>query len=256
VSSFGEKYSRFYDILYADKDYKAETKYLVRLFRDFSRRHVQRIIDVACGTGGHTIPLAQKGYKVFAQDLSPYMVKVARDKIKSARVEDRVSLRRGDMRHPLGKGRYDACLCMFGSIGYLPDLQHIVVALRAMRHRLAAEGLLIFDCWNGLAVLTTKPSKRVKTIRRGDTTITRTAIPQLNQVRNICRVAYEVVVREKSKRVEKFSEVHSLRYLFPDEIRLMLELSGFDLASLHPFLKPTASVGLRDWNVTAVARAL
>src|SRR5256886_15127717 len=70
LSSFGKKYSKYYDMLYADKDYDKECDYLELLFEEFASRKVRRILDVACGTGGHTRPPAGKGVTVGVKDAS------------------------------------------------------------------------------------------------------------------------------------------------------------------------------------------
>jgi len=256
VSSFGKKYSRYYDILYSDKDYNAECDYLQSLFKELSTRRVRKIIDVACGTGGHSVPLAQRGYKILARDLSADMLEVARSKVSVSGLGSRVSLEKGDMRNLKDLGRFDVCLCMFASIGYLSSLEEILKTLEAMRSHLNTGGLLIFDFWNGLAVLTVKPSRRAKTAYGKGLTITRAATPLLDPVHNLCRVRYDISVMDGSRRIDEFSEVHSMRYFYPEEIRLLLRLSSFELVSFHPFLERRRSVGMRDWNVTAVARAV
>ena len=79
-----------------------------------------RVLDVACGIGRHSVPLAQKGYRVTGVDISPLFVKKAREYAASAGVD--VRLLAGDMREVerlLGSGvSFDALLSMFTSIGY------------------------------------------------------------------------------------------------------------------------------------------
>ena len=255
MSSFGKKYSKYYDMLYADKDYDKECDYLELLFKEFASRKVRRILDVACGTGGHTIPLAERGYTVLARDLSANMLSIARTKLALAGISDKVRVQKGDMRSLQGIGKFDAILCMFASIGYLPNLDETLRAFGAMREHVSNGGLLILDCWNGLAVLTIKPSKRVKTVRRKGLTILRSASPRLDPLHDLCSVSYKVLIRKGPRKIDEFSELHSMRYFYPEEIRLLLKLAGFETVSLHPFLDPIRSAGVGDWNIGAVARA-
>jgi SAM-dependent methyltransferase len=254
ISSFDEKYSNYYDMLYADKDYEKECDYLERLFQEFSTRRVRKILDIACGTGGHTIALAKRGYAVFARDLSPGMLSVARSKVESLGLTDKVRLEQGDMRSLSGTGMFDACLCMFASIGYLPSPEEALRAFEKMREHVSHGGLLIMDCWNGLAVLSVKPSRRVKRVGRDGLTVVRSATPRLDPLHDVCRVSYEVLVKKGSRKIDEFSELHSMRYFYPEGIRFLLKLAGFETLSLHPFLEAGRSVGVKDWNISIVAR--
>jgi len=47
----------------------------------------QRVLDAACGSGGHALALAQWGYDVVGVDVSPGMIALARRKAAEARLE-------------------------------------------------------------------------------------------------------------------------------------------------------------------------
>ena len=73
-----------YDLIYQDKDYEGETDFVEGLFRDYSRRSGVTILDGGCGTGGHALPLARRGYQVTGIDASAEMVKLASEKAGKA----------------------------------------------------------------------------------------------------------------------------------------------------------------------------
>jgi len=253
--AFGREYSRYYDLLYKDKDYQKEVYYLRTLFELFSSKRVKRIIDVACGTGNHAIPLAEQGFTICGMDISTHMLNVARAKARDLAIEHNLSFRHGDMRRYRPMGHFDACLCMFAALGYMPNHSQVLAALTSMRRHLRLGGLLIFDVWNGIAVITIKPSSRTKTSRANGIIVKRTATPSLDVANSLCTVKYRLLVTDRN-RTRKFSETHQMRYFYPDEIKLLLQLSGFDLLSLHPYLQPNRNLARRDWNMTAVARAV
>lgn len=254
LSSFGAKYSEFYDLLYSDKNYESECDYIERIFKLRSSRNIRKIVDIACGTGGHAIPLAKRGYSVLGADISEYMLAQARKKVVAEGLDNRLHVTKGDMRYPIPIGRFDACLCMFAAIGYLSRYEDVLAALRAMHRYLRPKGLLVFDFWNGIAVLTMGPSKRTKRVSKNDLTVERNANPRLEAQHNICKVKYTLTITRRGYPKQTFSETHTMRYFFPDEMRLLLKLAGFNLVSLHPFLRPKAIVHNRDWNITAIAR--
>ena len=256
MSSFGSNYSEYYDVLYSDKDYEAECDYIETIFHRFSLKKVGRVLDVACGTGGHAIPLAKRGFGVVATDISKHMLGQARRKIDGAAFKGKLDLKTGDMRVFRPLGRFDACLSMFAAIGYLSSYEDLLAALRTMHRHLRPGGLLIFDFWNGIAVLRVLPSARRKRIARREIVVTRDAKPKLDVLRNACDVKYSVTVSESRHKRQRFSELHHVRFYFPEEISLLLRLSRFKLISLHPFLHLDRKIRNSDWNLTAVSRAI
>ena len=54
-------YSRYYNLLYRDKDYLAEVEYILDLIRRFSVSGTQ-LLEFGSGTGKHGRLLAERGY--------------------------------------------------------------------------------------------------------------------------------------------------------------------------------------------------
>ena len=69
-------YSRYYDLLYRDKDYAGEAAYIAHLLK---RHNVPkgRLLEFGSGTGKHGIILAESGYKVHGIEQSADMVTLA-----------------------------------------------------------------------------------------------------------------------------------------------------------------------------------
>ena len=74
------------------------------------------ILDVACGAGRHSIPLARRGYDVTGVDLSATFLDEARR--RSDAEELSIEWRRGDMRELPWRDRFDGALCFGNSFGY------------------------------------------------------------------------------------------------------------------------------------------
>ncbi len=58
-----ENYSQYYDLLYQDKDYIAESEFIHSLIQKFAN-NAKTVLDLGCGTGRHDILLSQQGYDV------------------------------------------------------------------------------------------------------------------------------------------------------------------------------------------------
>jgi SAM-dependent methyltransferase len=71
-----EGYSRYYDLLYRDKDYAGEAGYIHGLIESRRPGSVS-ILDLGCGTGRHAFCLARLGHELTGVDRSQEMLAVA-----------------------------------------------------------------------------------------------------------------------------------------------------------------------------------
>jgi hypothetical protein len=54
--------------------------------------------------------------------------------------------------------------------------------------------------------------------------------------------------------VREFSEIHSIRYFFPQEMVDLLMANGFEMIHRCPFLEQNALIEPNVWNLTYVVR--
>jgi len=247
-------YGKYYDIIYSDKDYEKECDFLEEIFKRYSEPMPKTILDVGCGTGGHAIQLAKRGYEITGIDLSEVMIHTALEKMKKEQVTthfhtmDVCKLRLNE--------KFDACISMFSTIDYITRNRDLQKALLNIREHLKEGSLFIFDFWYGPAVLTTLPSVRIKTMEKQGTKVIRLSEPNLDSRHHICKVNYHLIVIKGNKIVEEIKETHVVRFYFPEEIKHYLEESGFKLLKLCPFLDLKGKVSERTWNVAAISKAV
>jgi len=248
-------YAEVYDLIYHDKDYSAEARFIADLIRGFAREPGSRphVLDLACGTGRHAIELAALGFDVAGSDISASMLDVARN---AARASGQSIPFYQESFQSSGRidGQFDAVLAMFASLGYLLDPAELTLALEGIRKLLVPGGLFIFDVWNGLAVLRDFSPVRVKRAKGGATEVIRISRTSLDEIQQVAHVEFEFVVLRNGVETVQFSEEHHVRFFFPREIGEILSRSGFALAAQCPFLEPSRALGPRDWNATFVAR--
>lgn len=251
---FGQTYAGEYDELYRDKDYAGECDLIEAACRRFAPGGVRSILDLGCGTGNHTIPLAERGYRLTGVDRSAGMLDVARRKAAGRGVD--ITWVEGDIRQDATGGSFDAALCMFAVLGYLEPNDDVMAAFSMVRRQVRAGGLLMFDVWYGPAVLTLKPADRTKVIPVPGGQVIRVGTSTLDTSLHMCTVEFHLW-RLRDGRVEGESqEVHRTRYFFPLELELMLSTSGFALLSLTAFPSLDRPADVHTWNVFAVARAV
>lgn len=246
-------YGKYYDILYADKNYEKECDFLEEIFRKYSETPPKVILDVGCGTGGHAIPLAKRGYKITGLDNSEIMINLAKEKARNAGVK--VDFYTLDMSRIQLNKKFDACICMFAVIDYLTENKTINVSLSGIRNHLKEGSLFIFDFWYGPAVLSILPSVKLKRMEKEGVKVVRFAEPHLDALHHVCRVNYYVIVTRGCSILEELEEEHVVRFFFPEEIKFHLEQCGFELVKLCSFPNLDAEPTEQTWNVAAISRA-
>jgi SAM-dependent methyltransferase len=246
-------YASYYDIFYAQKDYALECQFVLDLLKSLSAQEIHSILDLGCGTGGHVLPLARRGYEMTGVDLSGAMIEQARS--KSAEANLAADFHLGDIRSvDLGR-TFDAVISMFAVMGYQISNGDFFSAMRVARKHLESGGLFVFDAWFGPAVLRERPETRVREIPDGAERILRVAAPELNPLANTVTVHYTVLRLAGDRVLDETHESHPMRFLFAPEVAFFAEQTGFEVLKLCPFLEPDREPNDRDWNVTWVLRA-
>lgn len=251
---YQKSYAQYYDLIYSDKDYKAECDFVEQVFQKYSHSRISTILELGCGTGGHAIPLAKKGYKVSGIDISEAMIAEAREKAKGTNLS--LDFQVMDLRSFNLGGTYDACISMFAVIGYVTDTKDMLSTLKNVRKHLGSASLFVFDFWNGLAVLRILPSVRVKTVEDKGLKIIRTAQPELDAVNHICQVNYHMLVMKNNTILDEIKEKHTIRYYFPQEMTHYLEDAGFQVLQICPVMDLSGKVDENVWNITVIAKAV
>jgi SAM-dependent methyltransferase len=255
---FGKGYADHYDHLYGDKDYEAECDLIERVFQQHADRPVETILDLGCGTGGHAIPLAHRGYRVTGVDRSSEMLFLAAEKIAKEPVAPGggapVFVHSDLLTLDMGR-TFDAVLMMFAVLGYQLSNEEVLRALRTVRGHLNPGGLFVCDVWYGPAVLAIRPSERVKVIPTEDGKIIRAASGSLDPFRHLCEVRYRVWRLSGRQLLSETEESHQVRYFFPQELSLFCSCSAMQTLDLRAFTNPDALPDESTWNSLLVSKA-
>lgn len=247
-----ESYADYYDPVYSDKDYGAECNFLESIFGRYSNRPVKNVLDLGCGTGGHAFTLVGRGYKVTGVDMSLEMLEIGRRKAKERVIE--IEFTEGDIRKIELNRKFDAAISMFAVMSYQITNEDLISTFRTASRHLEKNGLFIFDAWFGPAVLSQKPSERFKVIEKGNERIIRFATPVLDVLNHTVDVKYKIIRFSNHRLVGEVDETHKVRFLFPQEIKLICDIVGFKVLELCPFKKLGKTLTEKDWNATAIIR--
>ena len=249
MTVFGD-YSRYYDLLYRDKDYVGEAAYVARLIRA-AKPGASDILDLGCGTGRHARELAALGFTVTGVDRSAEMVAVARQIPTPG-----VRFFEGDLATVRLDARFDVVTSLFHVFSYQTTNQALSAAFAKAHAHLRAGGMLIFDVWYGPAVLSDPPTVRVKRLSDDETEVVRISEPTLHANRNVVDVDFEVLIRDRLKgSMSRLTERHEMRYLFTPEIEALAAATGMKLLTSEEWLTGRPP-GLDTWGVVFACERL
>ncbi len=246
-----DAYAAYYDLLYQDKVYVDEAQFV----RDLLNKHgveAGHILELGCGTGKHAEHLARLGYGVHGVDMSPAMVESA-NASKPANLAERLEFAVGDVRDVRVGKPFDAVISLFHVASYQTTNADLSAMFQTAAAHLGPDGVFLFDCWYGPAVLTDRPVVRIKRMYNDAVEVLRIAEPVMHPNENIVDVNYTVQVTQKGKEgVSEVREKHRMRYLFAPEVELLLGQTGMRLVEQVEWLsgKPT---GFESWAATFVA---
>ena len=249
-------YANVYDALYRDKDYELECDFLEDLFRRFGEGDIRRILDMGCGTGGHSIPLAKRGYEVFGIDRSKQMLEIARDKARDAGLSGKVQFESSNIQTFKLQMKFDVVICMFAVLSYQISNDELFSTIRSARDHVERGGLLICDFWYGPAVLKQRPEERIKIVQDGQDRILRIVKPDTNTLENMVNVHYHIIRLRENQLLEETHEKHAMRYYSKPEVDFFLARSGFRLERFFPFANLDKKASDDSWNVMAISRAI
>ena len=191
-----------------------------------------RVLELGCGTGRMTIPIAQRGADIVGADLSPSMLQRARAKAAAAGLE--LELVIADMRRFDFGTRFSSILIPGNSLLHLLTIEDLRRCFACVRRHLSRGGKLAFDVskWD-LSRLTREPGERHSVLRvahpeRGEITVEE--ISEYDAAEQVRRIVWYLSIPDKPdfKIVE-----YRLRVIFPQELILLLDCAGFRLETRY-----------------------
>lgn len=254
MTVFGN-YARYYDLLYRDKDYAGETKFIHGLIQKYAS-NAGSIFELGCGTGKHAELLSKMSYEVLGVDMSREMLEAANRRLSDLEKKGakKLSFDHGDIRTYRTECCFDVVISLFHVMSYQTTNKDLQDVFETAKVHLKQRGVFIFDCWYGPAVLTDRPVVRVKRLEDEAIKVTRIAEPKIHANENIVDVNYHVFIKNKATGiVEELKETHRMRYLFKPEIDSLFEQAGFEFVDSFAWMTGREP-GFNTWGVCFVGR--
>ena len=191
------------------------------------------VLELACGTGRLTIPIAQSGVEIVGLDLTPSMLAHARAKAEAAGVK--IEFVEGDCRD-FDLGRNFALIFMaFNSMQHLHDYESLAALFRNVRKHLVKGGRFVFDVFNPKVEILARAAGDRRLEREyqdpdGKGTIAFENSMVYDDAAQVSHIQCFFVRRgtngeELDVRVEQLD----LRSFFPQELGLLVRSQGFEI---------------------------
>lgn len=141
--------SKFYLKLYRHRN-DEDARNLVNLIqRTLPLKKDDRVVDIACGAGRHSLELARRGYKVTGFDLSSYLINEARKLCSKAPEKDlHVDFLINDMRHFNFNEKFDLAVNLFTSFGYFEEDKENFSVIKNASDSIKKGGWFVLDFIN------------------------------------------------------------------------------------------------------------
>lgn len=212
----------------------------VTFYRELARRRLgggaaggraRRILELGCGSGRVTVPLARDGHRVVALDQSGPMLDRLRSRIAAlpAAVSSRITPVEADLRTFEVPGRFDLVIAAFNVLEHLYTRGELDACLRRVLDHLAPGGAFAFDVQlPDLAWLIRDPSRRWAKTRFTDPTTKRPMFYSTNHHYDpisqiaVIRLYYDPVDGRGPGRVVQLTQ----RKFFPAELEALVAHAG------------------------------
>lgn len=137
---FNEDYLK----LYSNRNMKEAEEQVDFLLNALKLNGNEKILDLGCGIGRHSLLLAKKGFSVVGVDLSPDLLKIARQNAVPFPDLDLTYIQ-GDMRNLDNLGQFDLVISIFTSFGYFETEEENLTVLKEIKKCLKPKGHFFLD---------------------------------------------------------------------------------------------------------------
>lgn len=190
-----------------------------------------RILELCCGTGRLTIPIAQDGYSICGVDYTLSMLEQAKAKAAEAGLD--IDFIEADIRALDLQEKFDLIFIPFNSIHHLYRNEDLFKALECVKSHLKDGGLFLLDCFNPNIQYVVENEKEQAVIAEYTTDDGRNVLikqtMRYESTTQINRIEWHYFINGEFHSIENLD----MRLFFPQELDSYLECTGFNI--IHKF---------------------
>lgn len=213
----------------------------IPFWQELAQESGASVLELACGTGRISIPLARTGLQMMGLDLCESMLNIARRKLvkETAEVQARLQLLKGDMRNFSLNERFGLIFIPFRSFQALLTQGDQRACLECCAHHLKPEGRLGINVFNPRFSLIATPGGK-------DFDFGSTELPDGGSLRHTAHCDYDPFnqrllgqmkyeISHPDGRTELREGQLELSFFFRNEMRWLLEACGFEVEATYGY---------------------
>jgi SAM-dependent methyltransferase len=199
-------------------------------YADIARHQAGAVLELACGTGQLTIPIALQGLPTAGLDLSSAMLDAAKRRASAAGAS--AAFLQGDMRDFAFGRAFNLIIVARNSLLHLHSTGDLLAALTAVRRHLARDGVFAFDIFNpDVGILARPPGQRFPVMNVTATPFGPLNVEDTHDYDSATQVNRATWYISTPDRRDAWTVPLNLRSIFPQELPLLVSAAGLELIS-------------------------
>ncbi len=190
-----------------------------------------KILELCCGTGRLTVPIAKAGYNICGVDYTSSMLGQAKVKASEAGLE--INFIEADIRSLNLQEKFDFIFIPFNSIHHLYKNEDLFKAFNGVKNHLKEGGLFLLDCFNPNIQYIVEGEKEQRKIAEYTTEDGRAVLikqtMRYESATQINRIEWHYFINGEFHSIQNLD----MRLFFPQELDSYLEGAGFEIT--HKF---------------------
>lgn len=190
-----------------------------------------KILELCCGTGRLTIPIAKDGYNISGVDYTPSMLERAQAKASQCKLK--INFIEADIRTLNLQEKFDLIFLPFNSIHHLYKNDYLFEALKVVRNHLKETGLFLLDCFNPNMQYIVEGKEQQQVIAEYTTNKGRKVLIKQNMhyesATQINRIKWHYFIDGEFHSIQNMD----MRLFFPQELDSYIKHAGFNV--IHKF---------------------
>lgn len=196
-------------------------------YMKWCRRAKGPILELCCGTGRLTIPLAKSGIEIEGLDVCESMLRSAREKAKQAGVD--ISWHKADMRKFRLPKKYGIIFIPFNSLQNTYRLEDVERIFDNIKRHLRRDGYFILDVFNPSIRLMADRERKSMNQFKGKLPDGRSLIVREQCAYDSATQCNRVTWNFTIDKVKKITQKLDMRCFYPLELDMILKYNGFKI---------------------------